>query len=1258
MKKILPFLVFMVFFTSCKEPLLPIPSTNLDSTGDSNISLGEGFVSPSNFSASQGLYRKIILSWNGVNKASRYEIFSAKTPYDTFEKIKEVPASKLSCEIAVKSNADNYYKIRAVNSSEKATAFSSIIRGTSLAQPVISDITTTSDNSSDVYWYMSNSDAYKDEVCYTIICFDESGAEVARQSTSRNLDELKVTFENLKPNTNYLYQVESFLISNQDAIEKSDIVDALTARRTRPDAPENLTASQGIFKDKIELSFTLPNFVDVALGNKVYSQNPLYFKIYRRVKVSDSEETVPYELICSYFGYNATKTDGVSFTEEGLESDYVPGETVVFVDTHVERGVVYEYKVQSFADNTTREISSDTLCIAETVGHTLAVASLKQNTYEQVLNEEGTAYCQIKVNFSFAFETFQKDEEYQFLLEEYRYLLESDNSDVEDTEGELVASYSFATKNEVNSFVRTFDLTTPETIRGYYKYILYILPKEISDTTSAFDTINFFGKVLVTESTSKPEILGFAIKDGFTDKFVVEWMYDATCNYKLSYVPYVNGEPGEVVVIEQMPEEILSSTTGDTVQYVDIALSGDVREYSLQATRGISVYSEPVLVKTLGTPTLVDAGSSYTNLSVKWKPVQKATSYNLAFSYDLQDSLPVEELKGQLQYSLATEELSTDEEGYYVYTLEAPPGYDNAQMAGWPIILTMEAISSENEEILGKTESSISQCLIGPALTNVVATKAASSEKITIQWNKVSGAKKYLVKRDRYEVDNTTLANTDFYSVSTDGKTVSVLGVDENVSNSISVAYDAETNLFTLEDIYTKDDSSGIKWKDSQDKINWGFPYHYVVFPLENEMDEFDTETATLGSKITYNALDKVEGVGSALGYGHNVCATKSEHSKNVVITWDEPYLNNLKSYDVSLWRSVSGENSWEKTSFGLDESGTKFVITPKGKERIIPYDYAIRYDAKNTVPSATYLAYLESQKDEYNEPINKGYPFALEIEASNVATSEGVASFTERIRWTLWDFEERARGPKEGFVIALKNNNLGSDWKTVASVDLEGNVSINNDSSYNTIIEQQGNGITLTPTDTSATHIHEGLLKVLRDYKHYVQVVSERENSEGEVIAASFADNEDSVYSYRQVTDAELAKATMLVVAYAFYRNDEGSPDYSNIGEQFKYGGGGTVQGKTGSATFTDREGYGITDITNWGKYYMTYSFSNYCPEMKDVSGNSSSFLKISSPSSYTGKIKGNADNYIYSFLDTNQISVAYDDDSLGLTGGTVTFT
>ena len=85
--------------------------------------------------------------------------------------------------------------------------------------------------------------------------------------------------------------------------------------------------------------------------------------------------------------------------------------------------------------------------------------------------------------------------------------------------------------------------------------------------------------------------------------------------------------------------------------------------------------------------------------------------------------------------------------------------------------------------------------------------------------------------------------------------------------------------------------------------------------------------------------------------------------------------------------------------------------------------------------------------------------------------------------------------------------------------------------------------------------------------------------------------------------------------------------------------------------------EDSGITDITNWGKYYMTYSFSNYCPEMKDVSGNSSSFLKISSPS-YTGKIKGNADNYIYSFLDTNQISVAYDDDSLGLTGGTVTFT
>ena len=198
------------------------------------------------------------------------------------------------------------------------------------------------------------------------------------------------------------YESEVFIEAKSKSEEElTNIINFYDYVEVQPPEVYDHLLQLGDFKDKIELSFTLPNFVDVALGNKVYSQNPLYFKIYRRVKVSDSEETVPYELICSYFGYNATKTDGVSFTEEGLESDYVPGETVVFVDTHIERGVVYEYKVQSFADNTTREISSDTLCIAEAVGHTLAVASLKQNTYEQVLNEEGTAYCQIKVNFSY-----------------------------------------------------------------------------------------------------------------------------------------------------------------------------------------------------------------------------------------------------------------------------------------------------------------------------------------------------------------------------------------------------------------------------------------------------------------------------------------------------------------------------------------------------------------------------------------------------------------------------------------------------------------------------------------------------------------------------------------------------------------------------------------------------------------------------------------------------------------------------------------
>ena len=142
-----------------------------------------------------------------------------------------------------------------------------------------------------------------------------------------------------------------------------------------------------------------------------------------------------------------------------------------------------------------------------------------------------------------------------------------------------------------------------------------------------------------------------------------------------------------------------------------------------------------------------------------------------------------------------------------------------------------------------------------------------------------------------------------------------------------------------------------------------------------------------------------------------------------------------------------------------------------------------------------------------------------------------------------------------------MKNYNLGADWKTVATYTNDGTVTINDPDEYETTITQQGNGIVIAPNGLSNNNsaIHNGLLKVLRDYKHYAQVIVTRETAAGE-ITASFADDEENMYAYREVTNAELAKATMLVLSDAFYRANNGE----NLNYELKEGSNGS--GFTGS--------------------------------------------------------------------------------------------
>lgn len=1237
MKKITLLLLYLfsVFSFSCTQ-LLPTPTLGQQGTGQEDVSTN--LEAPQDFTISQGLFRKIEFSWKAVKNVSRYEIFSAPTAYDNFTKVKEVNSSSLFTSITVKPNTDCFYKIRAVDFDDNYSNFSDIHRGTSLAIPVISDITINKDDESTVYWFMSNADAYFDSVCYTIICKDSESKEIDRKTFSGNqLGQNSVTFTNLTPNTKYFYQVEAYLLADQNNVEISDSIDADTARRTRPDAPKDLVATQGTHKEIITLSFVLPNFVDVALGNGVYESNPLFFKIYRRVKLQEDAEPLPWQMISSYFGYNKDKVGGTSFTSDGLESDYEPGKLVSFEDTNVESGIIYEYKVQSFADNVNREISSENLSASEVTAWTMAIPSFKKASFESSKNQDESAIISSKLTFDFQWENHGAEKNYYYQLLERKYKLEIDNENSADTIGVLNDPIIFSTKEEIAEFVRTFDLSEPTSVRGYYTYELQILPLGETDESKAVFTIPLYDRIIVTDAINIPVIEGFSVKDGFVDKFEISWKYNSTYRYEINYQDVTdNVAMGEKNVISELPNEILNAEDGSIVTYTHDATSGCKRKYSLVAILGVTIESDPITAETLGTPEIVGAGTTYTSYAIKFKPVQKASSYNLIFSYENQDLVPCAEYKGELSVPLNIDELTLDAEGYYYYEKNELPGYNNAQMAGWPIVLKVEAISVDTKGTeLGKTESSITQSLIGPALTNAISDPSKYSDRIEITWNAIPNAKKYLIKRDRYLVDNTTIDNTDFYYVSTDGTSLSVLGIDGDISNSIKVSL--ADGKFTLTDIYTKDNNTGFKWNDSQDKINWGFPYHYTVFPLENETDDFDVETQTLASKVTYTSLDKIEVIGSALGYGHNVMATKSEDPNSIFITWDEPYLSDIKTYDISLWRSPSGDNVWEKTDkCSLNESGDSFTVTPTGDERILAFDYAVRYDAKDEVPNQSYLNYLATQTDDYGEPCNKGYAFAIQIDVSNVS-SNGEPSFSERIRWTLWDYEERKRGPKENtnFVVNMKNKNLGNDWKNIANVALDGSLTINNDSSYDTIITQQGNSIIISPSSTASDYVHNGLLKVLRDYKHYVQVLAVRNNSEGNEIYASYGEDESKVYATRQITDAELCVNVALIVADALYQS--GIPYKTVSGTQTR-----TVDGALGQFKLSTSP-VSLIDYTNKVTWGFNGKDENYIHKFKNgiSSTCTESFTSPFTLSSDSSSTETGSDNHVLYHLPALDISV-----------------
>lgn len=1119
--------VSSVFLMSCKQVLLPQPG-GFDQSKNSSGSITTEWTAPTDLKVTQGLQGRIELTWKPVLNAVRYFMYRSDTPFGNFVQVGETTDALYTQKVP--AGTDTYYKITAVNLQNQETDYSVAVRGTSLAQPVISDIqgdAQEGDSTVTVYWYMNNVDAYADAVRYELVCYDATGKEQKRiPGESGNKTELTVT--GLTPNTTYLYQVEAYNIAEQDKTEASDKIDAQTARRLRPNPPENLTVSQGAFGDKVKVSFVLPTKVDVAVEKNVYEQFPLYFKIYRKVA---GEDDSTYEPVCGYFGSIkdiADKNNGVCFVDQYTPTDpdapYQEGETVTWTDDTVVRGRQYQYKVQSYTDIVPRVITSDKSIATSEPGWAVAPISYLMNQVDYVdkVDENNTPlYHEIaKLSAQLKFDTMGKASDYSYDLTIYcRNYNESSSSWDKEVEKE---KRNFASVEDLNAYI----YEAKELTSTLQSYTFSVDVKHVSGAWNEIVTTT--NSRYVVKDLQPLVVQNLVVEDGYPDKFVLTWDRDPTVTYEIKYKDVLAEPDADFNSVETIPADAEAQPghvtsyqyelkhygknkpvkSGDAI-YIQIVPSAEGDSSAIPEKPDSAFY-------TLGTPavTFDESKTAADSITVTWPKIEKATSYEVTYTYDgvsnttqvLRDGIATTFADA---YKADTQIIPvTKEEEIHTCVIPKPIGYDYMAYSGKNVTVTVKAI---NETRKTDTTGTATTRTLGPAAAaaELSATVAAKESSIDVSWKEVPGATGYLIARTRYGATNTDDSrSTDgefvyFY----DGTQLSVQGQDITPVSSVKLNGDT----FTLTDKYT--DSTGVgpqdttyKFRIEQDKLGWGYPYRYQVFPVTESSPSFsrseNLNQCTVGS-VTYQDADKNYAAGSAIGYGLDVKATKAESADTVTVTWTKPYLTGT-NLTPKIYRSELNSTSWTDCSSLYDgklnsqSTNVELKASYEGANKTVPYKYIVTY-SDSSLPNSTYQNLLESTK-ENGESINIGYYFAIE----NISVSKNKE--VEEITIPRYNLQERKQGP-DGYRLYLTNVDhnegkevlIGEFDKKLSEFTPDASLNGSIASSYTPDLISNKPTLKLTPIFDSATERHSGILNIDKGYKHSYRLEAYRstENSE-----------------------------------------------------------------------------------------------------------------------------------------------------------------
>ncbi len=1194
----------ILFFFSCDDVLLSSPVS--DGT-DNSANTASSILSPQELSATHGGVKKIELSWKAVKGAYRYFIYAADNQFEQFEQIWETKS--LNFTDTVTSGTSRYYKVIAENYAGVRSSFSSTAFGSSMASPVITSIETGSEgNSACVKWWMENcrEKTYLNKINYIVTVYKEDKTTVAA-STSASGSQNSVQIEGLSPKTLYYFEVEAYCTDSQNEVEVSGLIDAQTARKMIPDAPYELEAEKGISENQITLKWKLPEGVDVKTGNNEYTPHTLYFKVFR--KDSDADESAYSEI-----------------SQRAVPDVYESGAEFSYTDnTSLSRGKKYVYKVQSFVDGISKTVSSEKSA-AETEGWLIGVPDFKARADYQK-NEEGSIFTKITLSFDCTFENYGVS---------YSYYLRQKKTDLQRTSTET-ADKRFDSLVDLNNYVIQID--SPAEDSGYYSFELFTAGSQAQSADEAYTAVSAPGEFVVTENAGLiPVIEGFEVTGGYADGCAVSFIYNSSYKYTLKWMNVIDGENQGEESLELSESDLDLSGNPLTAHYYHPAVSGQSRIYILEANNnGITSQSRiEQTVKTLGTADIIFDSKSYDTISFSWKDVQLADSYEVTAEYKDVPSLSI----------IIDEEKITHSGDTNYCSIEKPSGWNNALYAGKPVTVK---IVSKNSSTLSSSAAEKDGSLIGPALIETQAVSYDASS-LTIRWKKAEGAYGYAAGRARCSDGTSAKAeSTDTYFIKADGSEILVEG--EKVSEErVTVTEDGD--YLVLTDKYaetTPAETSQVSYKKNQSMLAWGLEYQYSVVPVLSE-DDFvfvcDEENKKMildsSSAVLYSNLMSVSA--ATTGWGLKVEASKAADGKKVTVRWNQPFgcSSKLKTPSV-YYREYGTSGRWKylTNTVASDAASLSLNVTPQSASGA--YEFAVAYNTLNT--AITLPASLEESfktvMDEENSPeeeLNKGYAMGLTGVYAGYA-----GDYTEQISWNPYDFDERKTGP-DRYTLQVLNMNDSSDWVDIAEISVNkasgdyGTIAVvSAEKAVSAKIEQVRNGnsiLQIKPVfDLNGGNNTSGVLKVLRDYKHYYRLKAERTYSDGtdEITVTSSVGDDYSAYGWRQVTDEELAKSALLALSYAFYLNDGGKEDYSNATKQFKYGGSGDyTDSKGGSAYFSDRAG--ATYDIGVGKYKHHFSFDGYSPEQLTPGGINASFLSLTQELSSCG-IRGDADSYVYSF-------------------------